>query len=454
MPPITLAPIVALGGSSLADDWQNALVELHVDHRMQVPARCRLRFSDPGYVLAQDGTASVGTALKVTDPSNSSLVLFNGEVTSLAVEQQMGEQPELVVVAHDKSHRLGRSHNVQSFDSVAASDIVTQLAGDAGLMTGTVTATSTTFNWALQADTDLGAITELARRSGRDWYVLDEQLYFVEPNSGSSVSLKLADSLLSFSVKASAMYPTTLNVRGWDIANKQALVGTGDASGSGPATSTLASGVYGASSELGSAGLSFATMSPQDQGEADAIAGALAGHALNSAVSASGVTYGNGAVAVGTTVEIQDSGPLAGSYPVTHVEHSFRPKNGFLTRFFSGDAWPTTLVDSLGAKSGVPKASTLHNGLIVATVSSTKDPNNSGKVQLTYPGLDGSLVSYWGRVAHHGAGGGGPGGPCSCRRSAPRCSSASRTATSADRWSSPASTTARTPCRASAATTS
>ncbi|MGH8980054.1 MAG: hypothetical protein ACRDWE_03390, partial [Acidimicrobiales bacterium] len=97
---ITLSPQVTIGGSTLATAWQAALLELRVEHALNVAGRVTIRFADPGYALLQSKTVTLGGTIKVTDPSGSH-TLLKGIVTGIGCEQREGEQPELVVTGHD-----------------------------------------------------------------------------------------------------------------------------------------------------------------------------------------------------------------------------------------------------------------------------------------------------------------------------------------------------------------
>ena len=218
-PPRSRSTAQALGAT-----WLSALIEVRVEREFQVPGRCTLRFGDPGYALIEQGLIALGTPLVVEalaeDGSTSSLI--NGEVTSIAIDQREGEQPELVIVAHDKSHRLGRGTSIKSYLTMAYSDIVTQLASDCGL-TATVDSTDVSYDYVMKVDSDLGLLSELADRVGYDWWVEDQTLYFQKPAAGTTVSLALGDPLRSFSVRASGQPTGSVTVNGWNRAEQQSI---------------------------------------------------------------------------------------------------------------------------------------------------------------------------------------------------------------------------------------
>jgi uncharacterized protein involved in type VI secretion and phage assembly len=395
-----LTPVVTVGGQALAADWLAALTELHIDRAFQVPGQCTLRFVDPGYALAATTTFAIATDVEVSEGEGGA-TLFKGEVTSIAVEQRLGEQPEVVAVAYDKSHRMGLGTQVKGFADMDIADIVAQLAADSSLSSQTDT-TGLQQEYFFQVDSDLGLLTAMARRIGYDWWVDDETLYFKKPAPRGSVSLSLGDDLLAFSVKANGRAPTEALVDGWDRQGQVMVTGQAQATW-GTGASDLAGKANNDARPFGDATLFSTGLGATSAQEAQLLSAALMNRATAAAVTARGVAPGNGGIALGVTVTVAQAGPLNGSYPVTRVEHIYRPTTGYVTRFASGDRRPTSLVDSLvSAPSGT--AALTEPGLRVGTVTSNNDPNETGRVKVLYPGVDQQYSSGWARVL--GVGGG------------------------------------------------
>jgi uncharacterized protein involved in type VI secretion and phage assembly len=125
---------------------------------------------------------------------------------------------------------------------------------------------------------------------------------------------------------------------------------------------------------------------------------------VSTSVTARGVAAGNGAIQPGVTLSVSGAGPLSGTYPVTRVEHVYRPSTGLVTRFWSGDRRPSSLVDVLSGGRSSASPATSHPGLVVGTVTNNKDELRSGRVKVRYPGLSATDESEWARLTAVGGG--------------------------------------------------
>lgn len=401
---IAIAPRVELGERPLSKTWGDALVEVRVERRFLVPARCTLRFSDPGYTLSKASTVQLGTKIDVAVPPPGSEKLMSGEVTDIALEQRPGDHPELVITGYDKSYRLGRSTMLESYDEMSLSDVAAKLAESCSLAPAT-DPTALRLKDLLQIDSALGLLTELARRAGFDWWVEGNTLNFKKPALDGSVSLTLGGDLLSFSARATGHYPNTVTVQGWDRVQQANVMATASsATEAVKSASEFASKTDKAREGLGEAKLITGGVGAHSDTEAKELSQALLDRAVGASVSAEGVAEGNGRIKLAAAVEVSNAGPLSGKYPVTRVEHLFRAGRGFTTRFWAGERRPATLVDTLVVGGALGGAATWHPAIAIGQVTSLKDPDKLGRVRLKFPGLSSQLQSAWARVVAAGGG--------------------------------------------------
>jgi phage protein D/phage baseplate assembly protein gpV len=398
---IALSPQLTLSGSPLSLTWQASLMELRVERALNVPARVTVRFADPGYALLQSGTVTLDATLQVTDPNG--VTLFTGAVTAVGSEQREGEQPELVVVGHDKSYQLGLSSRVKTWNQTSVSTVVSGLLSSYGLSATVGASASATVEYLLQVDTDLGLLGELARRSGADWWVAGATLYFGKPSelagNRTTVKLTLGEGLFSFSARALPA-PKQVTVTGWDTVQQQTVTGQAASASTGVlATSTLAG--------LSNAAANFVTaaVGARSATEASTLSQALFDLRAAAAVEASGTAAGDAAIAPGGEVTVSGAGPLSGTYPLTAVEHVYRPRRGFVTRFRSGDRRPAGLLDG-GRANGVGLTGSIigHPGVTAGVVTNINDPTTTGRVKVRFPGMSSTQESAWARVVAMGGG--------------------------------------------------
>lgn len=403
---VALSPGITLHGRELPRSWQDALIEVRVDRVLAQPGRVVLRFVDPGYALLESGSVHLGVEVEVRQPGTSE-ALISAEVTEVSCEQREEEQPELVVVAHDRSHRLGRMTAVTTYLTTEVGGVVEQLARMAGLRVDADPALPQ-LDYLLQVDTNLGLLDELAARTGCDWWVEGQTLHFVKPGSGGSIArLRLGDTLRSFSVRASGSHSDSVVVDGWDRDQQQSVRGEATRASDGVVgSSKLADLASTAASAFGRASVVTSAVGAKTEDEARMLSQALLDRQLGASVEAWGTADGTVILELSQAVEVSDAGPLSGRYPVTSLSFVYRPHRGSVLRFRCGDRRPSPLGLG-GATAAAPVASgsvVSHAGLIVGVVTNINDPSNQGRVKVRFPGLAASKESAWARLLGIGGG--------------------------------------------------
>lgn len=406
-PGYSLTPVVRFNGRELSQEWLNSLIELRIEMQYQVPSRVSLRFTDPEYQLVQSPHAALGVEVEVRAPVPSSASMVTAEIVSISSEQHPGQPPELVLVGLDLSHRLGRTTRVKVYNQQSYSDIVTSLASESSL-TPAVHSSGAPVEYLMQAESDMALLNELAARTGFDWWVTGKKLHFARPEAGETVTLRLGEDLLSFSARASGLKPSEVQVDGWDRSGQKAVTSTAS-SVSAPVASSDFAHLADKSSSIGESKLKVSGLAPHQAGEATHLAQAVLNRVVSAAVTAKGLAEGNPGIALGKKAKVEHAGPLSGDYPITEVEHVYRPARGFQTRFVSGERRPTTLVDTLsgtGAAVPVGYAGPAHAraGLTVGQVTSNNDPEKRGRVKVRFPGMTSDSETTWARVVSVGGG--------------------------------------------------
>lgn len=401
---VLLSPVVTVDGQELDPAWSESLREIRVESEYQVPSRCDLRWVDEGWALLDADRVKLGSTIAVAT-SDGSATLFTGEVTSIGSEAGRRDAPELVAVAYDKTHRMGRANSVTSYTSMTVSDIVTQLANNSGVK-ASVDSTAATMDYLLQVDSDLGLLTELARHTGYDWWVDPHgTLHFAKPTSGpATIGLGYGAELIAFSVRVSGHAPDSVTVTGWDRKQQTMVSGVSSEASSG-ITPTAPIADAAKAGPFGTAAFTSASLVPQTATEAKDLSQAVLDRSASSAVSARGTCLEVPALAVGSRVSINGVGTrLAGTYPVTWVEHAYRPGQPLTSRFRAGDRLPHSLVETLAPSAPVRSPAFNHAGLVVGTVTNIKDDAGLGRVKVKLPGVSDNAEFPWARVVTPGGG--------------------------------------------------
>ena len=268
---------------------------------------------------------------------NHMTTALTGEITGLEPDFPEGKSPTLTVRGYDRRHRLMRSRRTRSFTNCKDSDIASQVASDANLRPQ-VEDSGVTLPYVLQHNqTDLEFLATRARRINFEVAVKDRDLLFRPRKTTEQATLTLHREveLLEFRPRMSTLGQVPqLEVRGWDPAKKQEIVGK---SGVGDEPGLMAgshSGPSAAQRAFDTAGSARVRSPVQSQEEADTMARRGFAEMALGHIRADGVCIGEPRMAAGTVVKIEGIGDrFSGSYYVTSVEHTFRPGKGFRTYF-------------------------------------------------------------------------------------------------------------------------
>ena len=394
----TIAPVIKVSGRPLSELALMQLDDLRISRMLRLPARAALRFSDIGYAIAAGQIFEIGTQVEISAPDGTAL--FVGEVTGAEMTLDHG-QPEFTVVADDSAYKLTLGTKVRTFTMVSYAEVIGQIAGEHGLQKTVTGLSSPRQDYLLQADSDFGFLSEIADRSGCDWWIDGKTLVF-QPfgQAPSAVTLKAEEDLDSFSVRASALHPGTATIKGWWPKTKQSVSADGAKSRNGANAHLVEPFLTAANLQSASQTISTADM-PGDQEEANTLADRLMERWTAGAVTAKGSCPANAAITPGGSVTIEGAGPASGTYQVSEVEHSYS-SHGFRTRFTAGDRRLSGLVDLL---SGSHSSSFRRDGLVVGIVTTVGNSQGSaGDIKVKYSSLGGDVESNWARIVTLGAG--------------------------------------------------
>ncbi|WP_030681887.1 VgrG-related protein [Streptomyces cellulosae] len=413
---------VRVGGSPLPPAIAPLLVGGWVDLGAGVPGAFRLTFRDPRRkVLGQLGI-DIGAKVvlaPVADGQGTTDPLLTGEVTGLETDYD-GTGTFTIVRGYDPGHRLLRQRRVAAYRNQSASDIARKLAAASGIPVGTITATTTVYEFISQANvTDWDFLARLADENERVMSLSSKgtfQLLRPDPASGAP-ALSTSGDKSPFVLQAgtdilrcraavtSADQVTKVESRGWDVLAKKKLTATA------PARSNPAISIGTTPGKTGGAfkaATLVETHVPYDrQAEVKHAADALADDVTSSFAELEVTVRGNPRLRPGVPVALTDVGkPFEGKYTVTSVRHVFGDGRHYETWLtVSGRQWRSLY--GLTSGSGGTARSPQLPGVANALVTDVQDPLRQGRVKLQFPWLDDAYVSDWTRTMQLGGKGGG-----------------------------------------------
>jgi uncharacterized protein involved in type VI secretion and phage assembly len=221
-------------------------------------------------------------------------------------------------------------------------------------------------------------------------------------DSTDPLQLVFGQDLLEFHPRiSSAEQVGEVVVRGWDMAAKQAVVGRAPASA---ASATLRTGPAQLADAFGRPTFTSVDRALATQGGVDAAAAALSERIGSAFAEATGTARGNPKLKAGTPVNVSVvADDFAGKYVITTSRHVF-DQDGYRTRFIvSGRLDRSVLGLATGGLGGRGQESRVY-GVVVALVTNNTDPEDLGRVKLTFPWLDDDYESDWARLVQLGAG--------------------------------------------------
>ncbi|WP_347353669.1 VgrG-related protein [Intrasporangium sp.] len=413
---------VAVNGQPLPPEVAAALVSVVVEDSRQVPALFVLTFLDEDADVLQRAALRIGAQVRVQvqrSGPGSAVELLTGEVTALEVEvSELGTRT--VVRGYDKTHRLQRGRRVKAYTDMTVPDIVRSVASAAALSVGQIDSFPGVLKHVSQAGvSDWAFLQELATSVGAEVALNgDGALDFRKPARAATGPATTASARqnalvvekgynlihLRGGVTASDQVPS-VEVRGWDVAAAQAIVSTQPAA----ATNVDGNGIdpAGLARAFGAQPWLEPWPAHTTSGPCGDLAASISARLAAGCVELDGIVRGNPSLRAGAVVAVTKVGtPFDGKYVLTSTRHEISRDRGYVTHFAVSGASERSLHGIAESTGAGPARRRRVDGLLNAVVTSVKDPDNKGRVQVKYPVLSDSYVSAWARTVQPGAGGG------------------------------------------------
>lgn len=263
--------------------------------------------------------------------------LIVGEIVGLEPEFCASRTPTLTVRGYDRRHRLLRGQQTHTFIQMKDSDIASQIASDFGLQ-AEVEDTGVTLDYVLQHNqTPLAFLQERAQRIGYEVVVEDKTLYFrpYRHEETEILTLNRDSDLIEFYPRLSTLSQVgEVKVRGWNVTDKEAIVGQAGDGDEGAKMGGTTSGPAAGEEAFGQAAATSINRPIFSQAEADRLA---QGHFKTMALSyitGEGTCVGRADLRAGTVIAIAGIGErFSGLYYIPSTTHIYAPNRGYRTHF-------------------------------------------------------------------------------------------------------------------------
>lgn len=403
---------IELAGAPIDPTLSARLVELRVEATAALPDVCTMRFTEASpdgsgeLKIIDDARFKLGAPLsvKLGKAIGGRLApVFDGEITT--IEAEFGASPagdpvlELVVAAHDRSHRMHRRTTTRTFRQVTVTDIARKIAGEHGVKVGRLAALpgGAAEERHQVGETDWAYLSRLVRRHGGELDVAGGALHIIDPSKTKSAVAELVfgETLERFKPRVSSVgQVANVDVRGWDVKKKKAIARTGTVKAATTVQNGSVAGVVSGANVL-LAGTPVST-----DAEADAQAKAAALQIGHERVQATAVATGDPALLAGEFVDVKGVGTrFGGTHRIVSATHVYGAR-GYTTRLTLG-AGGRPLAEALG---GGARARGFADNLAIGIVTDNKDPDKLGRVKVRYPLLNDEVESGWARIAWGAAG--------------------------------------------------
>jgi hypothetical protein len=412
---------VMIMGAPLNPLVSNNLVSTEVDSTMFVPSQFRLVFMGMPDTILLPGGLQLATPVTVAVSSTGvPTPLLTGEVTAVEVDHSHGETLT-IVRGMDRSHRLMRGTKTMAYPEMTASDVVTMLLGEAGVIPGQIIPTTNTYPWLSQANVSSWVfIQQLAALENYVAYAdalglfnfcpmptpeagMPPAMTYMMPQMGTQ--LVLGKNLVRLrAVVSGAEQVPAVTVTGYDPTLTVPVIGpfpTIPSASQSIDPATLPPVVGG---EFGATPFFDASVPFDNEGGAMSWARSIAGDIAGVLSELEGECLGNPGLLAGKSITIGMAGmPFDGYYICSAARHVFEPSNAGYTTWITVGGFQDRSLFALS--SGATRESNRPTipGLVIGTVVNNMDPKNQGQVQVMFPWLAPSYISAWARVMQIGA---------------------------------------------------
>lgn len=325
---------IRIGTQEMPEDWR--WLSQHLSLFLPESGGCRLSLELPASLpdwKKWKGGESIVLWLGYADEL---VALFEGELTGLQAQRDLEGAQWVSLVARDKLHRLGRSHQRRVFERTTEGQLFSKLARAYGLR-AQVQDPGELLPAVMQANqTDLALLQARAERLGYIYW-LEKNTLHVAPQrpAGDTIPLKAGDELKVLETWISATRtPAQISVLGHELKQGRRVIGRARPAQVKPTELGKPTGASQIGRTFGQPEHPINTVPVNSAREAQALARGQLTREMRQIAVARGTCAGTARLKPGCLLELTGVAPLsAGRWEVCSAEHVLDGQGGYVTHF-------------------------------------------------------------------------------------------------------------------------
>ena len=130
---------IKINGQDVSEEFMDSVLEVVVETSLYLPEMFTILLLDPRLEWTDNSSLlDLGKPVEITGKASEEYggaegLLIKGEITALEPEFSVEGKTRMLVRGYNKSHRLHRGKKTRTFLKQKDSDVVSQIAGEAGL---------------------------------------------------------------------------------------------------------------------------------------------------------------------------------------------------------------------------------------------------------------------------------------------------------------------------------